>query len=133
MKKILMQALINTELGATNANALKDVHDHGMKLNVIDGTSQTIVSEVTGAAMIALTAGAADFSIFENTHARVKEATDFRFISFMRRLRRDFDHGTALNFLRREDAELHAYYGFDVRRMLIETGWHSVLEIEIVV
>lgn len=42
-------------------------------------------------------------------------------------------HGTALNFFRRQNAELHAYNRFDVRGRLLETGWHSVLEVETVI
>ena len=42
-------------------------------------------------------------------------------------------HGAALNFFRRQNAELHAYNRFDVRGRLLETGWHSVLEVETVI
>jgi hypothetical protein len=39
---------------------------------------------------------------------------------------------TALNLFRGQNAELHAYNGFDVRGRLLETGRHSVLEVETV-
>ena len=104
-----------------------------MKLNIIDRTSQTIVSKVTGAVMIGLTTGAAYFPIVEDAHTRIKETADLGLIAFIWIVRGDLHHRTAFNLLRREDAELHAHDGLNVRRMLIETGWHSVLEIEIVV
>ena len=74
MKKIsvLGEIFINSKFGAANTNALENIHNHGVKLNIIDRTGQSIVSKVAGAAMIRLAAGAADFSIVQNAHAWIK-------------------------------------------------------------
>jgi hypothetical protein len=135
MKKIsvLGKILINSKFGAANANALENIHDHGVKLNIIDRTGQSIVSKVAGAAMIRLAAGAADFSIVQNTHAWIKQASNFWLISFISDVRSNLHYGAPFNLLRREDAELDAHDRLDIRRMLIETSWHSVLEIETVI
>ena len=125
--------LVNAKFGAANANTLENVHDHCVKLNIINRTSQTIMSKVTGATMIGLTTRATHLSIIKNTHAWVKQSSDFWFISFVCRLRRNFHHGTALNFIRRENTELDANDGLNIRSSLMETGWHSVLDIETVV
>jgi hypothetical protein len=63
MKKLLVKLLVNAELGATNADAFENVHNHLVELNVIDGTSQTVMTKVTGAAMIGLTTRTAYLSI----------------------------------------------------------------------
>jgi hypothetical protein len=91
------------------------------------------MSKVTGAAMIGLTTGATYFTIIKYTHARIKQTSNLWLISLMRLLRRDLHHRAAFNLLRREDTELDANNGLDIRSSLIETGWHSVLEIETVV
>jgi len=128
-----MKFLINAESGTASADALKNVHNHLVKLDVIHRTSQAVMSKMTGATVIRLSTRAAHFTIVKYTHARIKQTSNLRLISLMRRLRRNFHHGTAFNFLRREDAELDANNGLDIRSSLIETGWHSVLDIESVV
>ena len=133
MKKILVMVLVNTKFGATNTDTLENVHDHAVKLNVVYGAGQTIMTKVTGARVIRLAARAACFSIFEHTHARIKEAADLWFIAFIRCLRGDLYHRAALNFIRRKDAELNTDDRLNIRRNLIETCGHSVLEIETVV
>ena len=60
---VLGKILINSKFGAANADALENIHNHGVKLNIVDRTGQSIVSKVAGAAMIRLAASAADFSI----------------------------------------------------------------------
>ena len=55
--------LVNSKFGAANADALENIHNHSVKLNIVDRTGQSIVSKVAGAAMIRLAASAADFSI----------------------------------------------------------------------
>jgi hypothetical protein len=85
MKKIsvLGEILINSKFGAANANALENIHDHGVKLNIIDRTSKTIMPEVTRAVMICLTTRAACLSILQDTHTWVKESSDFGLRSFI--------------------------------------------------
>jgi hypothetical protein len=130
---VLGKILVNSKFGAADTDAFENIHNHGMKLNIVDRTGQSIVSKVAGAAMICLAAGAADFSIVQNTHAWIKQASNFGLISFIGCLRSNLHHRAPLNLLRREDAELDAHNRLDIRRMLIETCWHSVLEIETVI
>jgi hypothetical protein len=130
---VLGKILVNSKFGAADADAFENIHNHGVKLNIVDRTGQSIVSKVAGAAMIRLAAGAADFSIVQNAHAWIKQASNFGLIPFIGCLCSNLHHRAPLNLLRREDAELDAHDRLDIRRMLIETGWHSVLEIETVI
>jgi hypothetical protein len=91
------------------------------------------MSKMTGAAVIRLTTGATHFTIVQYTHTRIKQTSNLRLITIVCGLRRNFHHRAAFNLLRREDAELDANDGLDIRSSLIETGWHSVLDIESVV
>jgi hypothetical protein len=128
-----MKFFINAKFGTTDANALQNAHNHLVKLDVIYWTSQAIMSKMTGATVICLTTGTTHFTIVQYTHARIKQTSNLRLIALVRGLRRNFHHRAAFNLLRREDAELDANDGLDIRSSLIETGWHSVLDIETVV
>jgi len=128
-----MQLLINAELGTTDTDAFENVHNHSMELDVIDGAGQTVMAKVTGATMIGLTTRTTHLSIVQYAHARIKQAPNLGLRSFIGSLRGNLHDGTTFNLLRGKDAELDAHDGLDIRRMLIETGWHSVLEGEVVV
>jgi hypothetical protein len=80
-----------------------------MELDVIHGTGQAIVAEVTGATVIRLTACTTDLSVVQHTHTRVEQPTDFRLRSFVGCLGRDLHYRAAFNLLRREDAELNTH------------------------
>ena len=90
------------------------------------------MSKVAGTRMIRLTARATRLSVFQDTHAWIKQASNLRLVAFIRGLRRDLHHRTALNFLWRKNAELDADDRLDIRRSLIESCWHSVLDVEVV-
>jgi hypothetical protein len=88
--------------------------------------------KVTGTAVIGLTTRAADFTIIQYSHPWIKETANLGFIAFIRGLGRDLHHGTPLNFIRGQNTKLNPNDGFNIRRMLVETGRHSVLEVETV-
>ena len=90
------------------------------------------MTKVTGAAMIGLTACTTHLSVVEHTHAWVKQASNLRLRSFIGSLRGNLHDRTAFNLLRGKDAELDAHDGLDIRRMLMKSVRHSVLEGEVV-
>ena len=128
-----MEFFVNEKFRATDTDALEHVNDVRHELNIINGTSQTVMTEVTGATVIRLATRTTYFTIVQHTHTRVKEATDLRLIALMRDVGRDLHHRAPFNLLRREDTELNADDGLNVRSMLVKSVRHSVLSTETVV
>jgi len=95
-----VQLLVNPKLRAPNADTLEHIHDHAVKLDVIDRASQTIMTKVTGTRMIRLTTRATDCTIIKYTHTWIKEHADLGFVALIRGLRRDLHHGTSFDFIR---------------------------------
>jgi hypothetical protein len=63
------------------------------------------VAEVTRTAVIVATAGAAEFSILQHTHAGVRQTADLPVLGIVRR---HLHYGTPLDFIGAEHAELDA-------------------------
>jgi len=83
--------LVDEQLAAANADATQDIENCRVELVEIDGAGETVVTEVAGASVVGLAAGAACLAIVQNTHAGVEETADFGFIALIGILRSDFD------------------------------------------
>ena len=81
-----MKILIDKELRAANTYTFEDIHDNWHELNVIDRTGQAIMTEMTGTPVICLTTRTADFTVVQDTHARIEKSTYFGLITFVCRL-----------------------------------------------
>jgi len=88
--------------------------DEGEELDVIYGAGEAKMAEVAGAFVICLSAAAALLAIIKDTHARVKEAADFRLIALIGSAVRNFYDRTALNFIRTEYTNLNTNYWFNL-------------------
>jgi hypothetical protein len=82
---------------------------------------------MTGAAMIRLTTGTARLTIVQNTHTRIKEASNLGLISIIGILTGNLNHGASHDFIWAEDTELDSNDILRIRSGLIETRWHSTI------
>ena len=78
-----MILLVDEQFTAANADTTQDIENRGVELVEIDGAGKTVVTEVTGASVVGLAAGAACLAIVQNAHAGVEETADFRFIALI--------------------------------------------------
>jgi hypothetical protein len=97
--------LIDQKLSALDAHTAKHLQNHLEELDVIDWAGQRKMAEVTRASMIIESTRAAEFSILQNTHAGIGEATDLPFLSAVTR---DFYDRASYNLIRTEDTKLDA-------------------------
>jgi hypothetical protein len=97
--------LVNQKLAALDTHTAKHLQNHLEELDVIDGAGKRKMAEVTRAPMIIESTRAAEFSIFQNTHAGIGEATDLPFLSAVTR---DFYDRASYNLVRTEDTKLDA-------------------------
>ena len=79
-----MILLVDEQFTTANADTTQDIENCGVELVEIDRAGKTVVTEVTGASVVGLAAGAARLSIVQNAHAGVKETADFGFIALIR-------------------------------------------------
>ena len=66
--------LINQELAALETYTPHDLHKKLEELGVVDRACKNEMPEMSRAVMIVLSTGTANLAVFENAHARVKEA-----------------------------------------------------------
>jgi len=78
-----MILLVDEQFTTADTDTTQDIENRGVELVEIDGAGKTVVTEVTGASVVGLAAGAACLSIVQNAHAGVKETADFRFIALI--------------------------------------------------
>ena len=68
----LGRLLVDEELGTLHANTAKHLEQHIVELDVVHGAGEGEVTKVSGAIMIVLAARAAQLTVLENTHSRVR-------------------------------------------------------------
>ena len=78
-----MILLVDEQFTTANADTTQYIENRGVELVEIDGAGKTVVTEVAGASVVGLAAGAACLSIVQNAHAGVKETADFWFIALI--------------------------------------------------
>ena len=76
--------------------------------------------------VIGLTTGTADLAVVQNAHSRIEQAADLRLISFEGGAGDHLHDGAFLNLVGRHDRELDAHYRFNIRSMLVKSGWHLI-------
>lgn len=87
-----MALLINEQFATLEANTAENLHQKLEELGVVHRSREYEMPKVTWAAVIILTARAADLTILQNTHTRVKETVEFALGG--RRIR-NFAYGTS--------------------------------------
>jgi len=120
----LVKLLVDQKLRATNAHAIQDIKDVLEELNEINRPCKLVVAKMAGAVVIGLTAGAARLAILQNTHAGIKQSTNFRFGALIDRMRRNFHHGTTFNLFGAEDSKLNTNNGFNFGTRSYESSGH---------
>jgi hypothetical protein len=103
-----MKLRVNEELTATNTDTTQNIQNEREELNIIDRARKTEMAEVTGALMVCLTTAAASLSIVQNTHSRIKEATNSGLIAIICSCICNFNYGTSFNLIRTEDSKLNS-------------------------
>jgi len=115
------QVLVQLELAAPNTYTLKNIHDLFVELPEIHGPREPVVTEMPRTAVICLTAGSADLSVVQHSHAGIKEAANLGLIALKGGLGHHFHDGSLLNFVGRHDTELDADHRLYVRGGLIKS------------
>ena len=80
--------------------------------------------------MVGLATGATRLAIIQNTHAWIKEASNFGLVAIICVLTGNLNHRAPHDFLWAEDTELDSNNIFSIRSGLIETRWHSTILIK---
>jgi hypothetical protein len=86
------------------------------------------MTKVARTPVIRLTTGTTHLSIFQDTHAGIEQATGFWLVPFIGCLARNFHHRTFLNLLLREDNELNADDGLQIRSGRMKTSRHLLIQ-----
>jgi hypothetical protein len=68
----LVVIFVQEKLGAANANAVENIKNIGKELEIVDRTSQSVVTKMAGAVVVRLSTRPTRLSILQNTHSRVK-------------------------------------------------------------
>jgi hypothetical protein len=100
---VCIPLLIHKDLATLEAHAPQNFHHEFEELGVVHRARKLEMPKVTGAVMVVLTATATDFSIFQHTHAGIKQAIQF---AFSGRGIRNLTYRATHNFLRAEDPKL---------------------------
>jgi len=104
-EKMSVTLLVNQEFAAFEAYASQHLHYKFEELGIVHRTRERIVSEMSGTIMIVLAAGTADLAVLKDSHAGVKETTEFTVLGAGAR---NFAYRTTYDFLWAEDAELYS-------------------------
>jgi hypothetical protein len=119
-----MELLVNQKFRATNAYAVKNIHDIRKELDEVYGAGQTEVAEMTRATVIRLATAAARLAIVEHTHTGVKETANARLISIIGSGVRNLYDGALLNLIWTENPELDTDHGLDIRIWTMNSCGH---------
>ena len=82
------------------------------------------MAKVAGTGVIRLATTAAGFSVVQDTHARVKQATNARLVSVICSCICNLYDGSALDLIGAENPELNSYNGLNVRSGSVQSARH---------
>jgi hypothetical protein len=115
LENILVQLFVNEQLATANADTVEHIENIGEELEEVDGPRELEVAKVARTAVIGLPTAAARLTIIQNTHTRVKEASNARLISIICACIGDLHHGATLNLIWTENPELDTHHGLNIR------------------
>ena len=101
----LRRFLVDEELRTLDADTTEDLLNHLEELDLIDWSGQVMMTEMARAAVIIEAAGSAQLTVFQDTHARIRQTSN---LSFLRDWRCHFHHGPLDNVFVAKNRELDA-------------------------
>lgn len=116
----LRRLLVDEQLAALHAHTSQNLEDHFVKLNIIDGAGQLVMTEMARTAMIVETARLAELAVFEDSHALIGEPID---LPFLRAMGLDLHYGASCDFVGSKHPELDAHNGLCLRT--VRKIWHT--------
>jgi hypothetical protein len=124
-----MELLVNQKLRTANTHAVEHIQNVGKELNEVDGASKAKMPKMSRAAVIRLPTTAARLAIVQNTHARIKQATNTGLTPIIRPGVCHLYHRALLDFLWPKDAELDSHHGLNLRIWAMNSGRHLSSEL----